>query len=950
MRSSVAASAIAVVLALGACDEKGTRIVDDGSDASDATVAGDASAARDANCAGAVGALAKPSFHGDRARTGSNPNETALTPAAIAGPSFGSTWSSATFDVVTIGGQAYPGRTYASPLYVDATPILGGVGDGRSFDVLFAATSNGYVYAVNAFDAPAGCDGAAVAAGTILWRAQVGHAVVVPKLDSAPGFPGIALGVLGTPVIDRDADPPRIYVASMDGATQPIAWRLYALDLRSGALLPGWPVALTPDAVAPVANNGPALFDPDATGLSQRSALNVSQDGHLVYVPFGGFADDAVGWILAVDTRTPKVAFAYASAPDPVSHVNAGIWGPGGPAIDAAGNVFQTTGNGAVDWIGKPNGWGQSFLRWTPELQLAGTYTPWNWCASEMGDTDLGGDTPILLDLLPSETSTPSLAAFGSKQGTVYLVDRAHLPGRLDQRPPCSTQWNDPAHDGSLLPPTPQPQYCNPRLPGACVTGPLSVFGPYSDDASANNTDHAKMRTTPAYLRGPNGEHWLFVSGTTKVAVDPPDQLNLPPSLARLRVNTTPGQPAYLSIEAEDKTLVFVNPGSPFVSSNGSADAVVWVLDENAFKSQALLDPNTPHPVLYAVDAMTMRPLWTSAPNELDVGGKYGEPVVAHGSVFVTTDRVQAFGLRDRSTTTPPPPRTGQHLIYDERAGVVVMVDGTRQATLYDDMWQLDGMQWSALHPVVRPPPRYDGSFAYDAAHGVGVLFGGSDGSSALGDTWLWDGATWSNAAAAPALAPLPRVACSVTYDAARGVELLFGGRDNTSTGFYNDTWTWDGTVWTQLAPPVSPSPRVIHTMAFDAAHGNVVLFGGRDAPVASLADTWTWDGTNWTQQHPATSPSARFDYGMGYDAVRANVILFGGESMLSSPSPFGDTWMWDGTTWTELHPAHSPSPRIVHGLVWDAKNQQLVLVSGENNVQFFADAWGWNGNDWVAR
>jgi hypothetical protein len=50
--------------------------------------------------------------------------------------------------------------------------------------------------------------------------------------------------------------------------------------------------------------------------------------------------------------------------------------------------------------------------------------------------------------------------------------------------------------------------------------------------------------------------------------------------------------------------------------------------------------------VLYAVDATSMRLLWRSTAAQLDVGGKYSHPVVAHGVVMVATDRVQAFGLR----------------------------------------------------------------------------------------------------------------------------------------------------------------------------------------------------------------------------------------------------------------------------------------------------------------
>jgi hypothetical protein len=54
--------------------------------------------------------------------------------------------------------------------------------------------------------------------------------------------------------------------------------------------------------------------------------------------------------------------------------------------------------------------------------------------------------------------------------------------------------------------------------------------------------------------------------------------------------------------------------------------------------------------------------------------------------------------------------------------------------------------------------------------------------------------------------------------------------------------------------------------MAYDAATGTVVLFGGGGNH--DLGDTWTWDGTTWTQQAPATHPAARLSASMAYDAA----------------------------------------------------------------------------------
>jgi len=60
------------------------------------------------------------------------------------------------------------------------------------------------------------------------------------------------------------------------------------------------------------------------------------------------------------------------------------------------------------------------------------------------------------------------------------------------------------------------------------------------------------------------------------------------------------------------------------------------------------------------------------------------------------------------------------------------------------------------------------------------------------------------------------------------------------------------------------------HMMAYDVAEGKWVLFGGLSTQPgnAILSDTWVWDGTNWTQKKPSNSPALRFEHSMVYDTV----------------------------------------------------------------------------------
>jgi hypothetical protein len=80
--------------------------------------------------------------------------------------------------------------------------------------------------------------------------------------------------------------------------------------------------------------------------------------------------------------------------------------------------------------------------------------------------------------------------------------------------------------------------------------------------------------------------------------------------------------------------------------------------------------------------------------------------------------------------------------------------------------------------------------------------------------------------------------------------------------------------------------------MAYDAATGTAVLFSGQTGYAQrEHPDTWTWDGTTWTQQHPATHPTARNSAAMAYDAATGTAILFGGINVRIDV--FHDTWTW---------------------------------------------------------
>ena len=559
----------------------------------------------------------KLTFHHNRQRTGWNDRETILRPQTVSSPHFGLLWEGLPLD--DYNGR--PPRLFAAPLYVHAVEMTQGPLAGRTASALYAVTTTGYAYAINAAQA------GAVAPGELLWREW---------LAEEPCFEG-TMGNTATPVIDLERQ--RFYVTSCSSGS----WRAHALDIRSGERLPGWPVVLDGEALnAPgIHKNGSARRFVHRAQRRQRGALNLSPDGSRLYITFG----EPGGWIVAVDTGQARVASSFSSTASDDELVMGGIWASGGPAVDDQGYVYVSTGTsekkGRMEHVfdDSAGNWGQSILQLRDDpvrgFELVGTYTPFNYCIASAWDIDLASSGTVLIDLDPRTTSTPRLLALGgAKQGNVYLVNRAPMPGRLSKRQPCS---EDSASDLSLLAPEPQPQFGR--------RGPINVFGPYSETKGL--FDQARSRSTLAYFRDDAGKSYVFVTGASKTG--PRLTQSVPPGLARLQIVTAPGEPAFLRPTHLERTHTLYNASSPIVTSHGGRDATVWVLDTNAERSVPLYGPNAPQPVLYAFDATNLKLLWKSAPGQLATTGKYNEPTVVNGVVYVGTDRIQAFGVRPPS-------------------------------------------------------------------------------------------------------------------------------------------------------------------------------------------------------------------------------------------------------------------------------------------------------------
>jgi hypothetical protein len=309
------------------------------------------------------------------------------------------------------------------------------------------------------------------------------------------------------------------------------------------------------------------------------------------------------------------------------------------------------------------------------------------------------------------------------------------------------------------------------------------------------------------------------------------------------------------------------------------------------------------------------------------------QAAVAHGST---------------AQATHPSHRLYAAMAYDPALHEVILFGGAATPPWRRDTWAFDGTSWTKLSPAVSPQGRGGARMAYDEATGQLVLFGGKGNRHPLNDTWVFDGTTWTKEH--PAHVPPVRDSPGFAYDPAHGQIVMFGGYQGCFGCDLNDTWTWDGNDWTQHHTANAPSPRSDGGMAYDAARGQIVFFGGIHWPTV-YGDTWTWDGTNWTLLTPPLSPRARSGLMMAYDPVSEQTVMFGGGATETRFPAMSDTWTWDGSTWTHVapEPALRPSRRGGAGFAYDADIGQIVMFGGlaADGATSLGSTWSWDGSAW---
>ena len=228
-----------------------------------------------------------------------------------------------------------------------------------------------------------------------------------------------------------------------------------------------------------------------------------------------------------------------------------------------------------------------------------------------------------------------------------------------------------------------------------------------------------------------------------------------------------------------------------------------------------------------------------------------------------------------------------------------------------------------------------DWNAVYDPARGNMVLV-----ASVLSTlhTFVIDDGVWTEVS--PLVSPGRRSGFALVHDPHRRRTVMFGGFG------LRDTWEWDGTTWSLRQPATSPATRTVPAVAYDPIGRRVVMFGGRSSFAntnSELDDTWVWDGTNWTEL-VGPGPSKRAAAAMAFDPVRGVIVLYGGSS--ETNTSLDDTWELTGDTWAPRASAVNPGPRTQHSMAFDPVSRRVLAYGGKSGVQS-SETLAWDGTTW---
>lgn len=248
---------------------------------------------------------------------------------------------------------------------------------------------------------------------------------------------------------------------------------------------------------------------------------------------------------------------------------------------------------------------------------------------------------------------------------------------------------------------------------------------------------------------------------------------------------------------------------------------------------------------------------------------RYGAAMAPLGHKLVLFGGTSAFGgpylndtwIFDGATWTQitpalSPPAASGYVAMTSWNNKVVLVDGVATHT-----WTFDGTTWTELTTPTAPYANTVSS-GFVTTSSEMVYFAAPAVSSTQNNTWSFNGASWTQiTAAGPSYSGTNQFAPI----AALGSKVICFGARPSAAVYLQTTWSFDGTSWSTLSTSTPPVGRAESPMA--TLGNKVVLFGGYNSTgpggSVNLSDTWTFDGTTWTQVSAAGPPAARYSHAM---------------------------------------------------------------------------------------
>lgn len=337
-------------------------------------------------------------------------------------------------------------------------------------------------------------------------------------------------------------------------------------------------------------------------------------------------------------------------------------------------------------------------------------------------------------------------------------------------------------------------------------------------------------------------------------------------------------------------------------------------------------------------------------------------------------------------------PETGEMIVFGGSQSLPTASCAPGPSDYTNETW-IYSEACNAWTEVTAPGP--DRRSRHVAAYGQGTmwLFGGrfrAEGTQAgdyrlFDDLWALDvfSRTWDELTPEGDL-PAARSNSAAAWDSKQNRVWVFGGNRSPGSFSYdlvNDLWSYDpaDNRWRQASTQGrAPTPRLWHSMLYDAARHRLVVFGGTDAEGATtgvyLSDVYAFDleAQRWEQLHAGdgSAPDGRFWGSVVYRPEQQDYLLFGGhdDTQLGNRN---DTYRFDpgDRSWTQLfagdafnRPANDicdfppdfadiqpdqPERRHASSLVWSTACGKALLFGGKTDCGVIDDLWSYADGEW---